>query len=62
MTQEVTLYTTSEVAKRAGVDSSTVRRWVDKKQITPAVTTPGGQYRFTAEEVARVLHAEQVPA
>ena len=65
MPSEVTLFTTSEVAHKAGVDSSTVRRWVDKKQIKPAITTPGGHHRFTAEEVARVLHAqpaEDIPA
>jgi excisionase family DNA binding protein len=43
---EVVLLTTSEVAKRFRVDTSVVRRWVAKGQLTPTITTPGGHYRF----------------
>ncbi|MGV7585856.1 helix-turn-helix domain-containing protein [Mycobacterium kansasii] len=49
---EVVLLTTSQVAKRFRVDSSAVRRWVSKNLLTPAVTTPGGHYRFSEEAVA----------
>lgn len=40
------LITTSDVAKRRGVTSQTVRRWVDEGLIEPAITTEGGHYRF----------------
>lgn len=43
---EVTLLTTSQVAKRYKVDPSAVRKWVADGKLTPAVKTPGGHYRF----------------
>lgn len=49
---EVVLLTTTEVAKRLGVDPSVVRRWVSSGKITPAVTTPGGHYRFEEKSLA----------
>ena len=51
MTQELVLYTTSEVARQLGVDDSTVRRWVSSGKVIPAVTTPGGHKRFTEDQV-----------
>ncbi|MCA4760872.1 MULTISPECIES: MerR family transcriptional regulator [Mycobacterium] len=48
---DVVLLTTSEVAKRFRVDSSAVRRWVKKGKLTPAVTTPGGYYRFAEADI-----------
>jgi excisionase family DNA binding protein len=48
---EVVLLTTAEVAKRFKVDSSAVRRWVAKGQLIPAVTTPGGYYRFNELDI-----------
>lgn len=59
MAQEVTLCTTSEVARRFAVDAATVRRWVAKGQIHAVTTTPGGQYRFDLAEIDRLL---KVPA
>ncbi|WP_394373597.1 helix-turn-helix domain-containing protein [Actinomyces urogenitalis] len=55
MSTTVTLYTTAEVAHLAGVDTSTVRRWVEKKQLVPAATTPGGHYRFDPDDVTEIL-------
>lgn len=55
MSPEVTLYTTSEVARRFAVDSATVRRWVAKGQLKPAGVTPGGQYRFNASEIDKLI-------
>ena len=49
---EVVLLTTAEIAKRFGVDTSSVRRWVAEGRLKPAVTTLGGHYRFDAAEVA----------
>lgn len=43
--------TTTQVAERFQVDSSTVRRWVDHGKLKPAITTPGGHYKFTEESV-----------
>ncbi|MBS5977744.1 MAG: hypothetical protein KIA99_09150 [Actinomyces urogenitalis] len=37
------------------MDTSTVRRWVGKKQLVPAATTPGGHYRFDPNDVTEVL-------
>lgn len=50
VTQLLTL-TTSEVAARFRVDSSAVRRWVKDGKLTPSITTPGGHYRFNAQDV-----------
>lgn len=48
------LLTTRDIATRAHVDPSTVRRWVDEGRLD-ATVTPGGQYRFTEEAAAAVL-------
>lgn len=50
MTEGITVITTSEVARRRGVDSSTVRKWVAEGIIKPASTTEGGHYRFLATD------------
>lgn len=55
MSETVTLLTTSETARRAAVDASTVRRWVEKGLLHPAVTTPGGHYRFDPSDVEELL-------
>lgn len=56
--QEVTHYTTSEVARLFRVDTSTVRRWAEKSEL-PAIKTPGGRgYRFPRAEIDRLLTAE----
>ena len=59
---EVTLLTTSEVAKRFAVDVSAVRRWVAKGQLSPAITTPGGHYRFNAADIDVFAAAMREPA
>jgi len=51
MPQEITLYTTRQVADLLGVDSSTVRRWALSGKVTPAVTTPGGHMRFSQADL-----------
>ncbi|MGB7235913.1 MAG: helix-turn-helix domain-containing protein [Rhodococcus sp. (in: high G+C Gram-positive bacteria)] len=57
---EVTLITTSQVAKLLGVDSSAVRKWVAQHRITPAATTPGGHYRFNRSDIDRLLATPEV--
>lgn len=49
--------TTSQVSTRFGVDSSTVRRWVAQGKLIPAVTTPGGHYRFNVEDIDQLAAA-----
>ena len=55
---EVTYITTSQLASLARVDSSAVRAWVKKGKVTPAITTPGGHYRFKATDVAELLRMD----
>lgn len=55
MSPEVALYTTSEIAARYSVDTSTVRRWVGRGLLKPALTTPGGHHRFNLVDVERIL-------
>lgn len=45
MAREIAYYTTTEVARRAHVDSSTVRVWVAQGKIN-SVPTLGGHHRF----------------
>ena len=58
MANEVVYLTTSEVAQLARVDASTVRRWVERGELKPAMQTPGGRYRFTLDAVHALLGIE----
>ncbi|MBN7454273.1 MerR family transcriptional regulator [Mycobacteroides abscessus] len=51
---DIALFTTSEVADRLRVDSSTIRKWV-AKGLLKAVTLPGGHHRFRPEDVEALL-------
>jgi excisionase family DNA binding protein len=53
------LITSGEVARRLGVTTRAVGRWVARGLISPAVTTPGGRYRFRWSEVAAQLREQQ---
>lgn len=53
---DIALFTTSEVADRLRVDSSTIRKWV-AKGLLKAVTLPGGHHRFRPEDVEALLAA-----
>jgi excisionase family DNA binding protein len=48
---EVTLITTSQVADIFKVNTSAVRKWVADGKLKPAVTTPGGHFRFSLSDV-----------
>jgi excisionase family DNA binding protein len=53
------LIPSGEVARRLGVTTHAVGRWVAKGLLTPAVVTPGGRYRFRWSDVAAQLKAQQ---
>ncbi|NHN45054.1 helix-turn-helix domain-containing protein [Microcella frigidaquae] len=55
MTSQVIYLTTNEVAQFARVDASTVRRWVERGELKPAMTLPGGHYRFAQADVHKAL-------
>lgn len=54
------LLTTSEAARRLGIDGSTMRRYVAAGRV-PAIRTPGGHARLRAVDVDR-LAAQAVAA
>jgi excisionase family DNA binding protein len=58
------LLATIEVAKRLGLERSTLSRWVKEGRITPAMRLPGatGAFLFHPSEVERVRLAENLAA
>jgi excisionase family DNA binding protein len=46
-----------EVSRLFGVSASTVTRWA-RQGLLKALRTPGGHYRFPAEETRRAAHSE----
>ncbi len=52
------LLTASEVAVLFGVDSIAIARWAQDGRV-PCFTTPGGDYRFPAGGVYRLLADRQ---
>jgi excisionase family DNA binding protein len=62
MSQPSSTYSTSEVAKRLGISTQTVQRWVDSGQLK-AWKTLGGHRRIEAEGVELLfrLHGVAVP-
>ena len=50
------LITAREFARRAGVETETVRRWVRAGKLLPAGKTPGGHLRFRPEQVQELLN------
>jgi excisionase family DNA binding protein len=53
------LIPTGEVARRLGVTPQAVGRWVARGILSPAVTTPGGRYRFRWSEVEDQLRSNR---
>ncbi|HSD82159.1 MAG TPA: helix-turn-helix domain-containing protein [Solirubrobacteraceae bacterium] len=48
--------TTAQAARHLGVSLSTIRRWSDAGHL-PGYRTPGGQRRFTAEQLDAFLES-----
>ena len=59
MTPEDALLTSGQVARRLGVDASTVRRWALSGQLHAAYVTPGGRRRYRASDVDALLATER---
>ncbi len=59
MPDDEELIPSGEVARRLGVTTHAVGRWVAKGLLAPAVVTPGGRYRFRWSEVTAQLKAQQ---
>ena len=47
-------FSTSDLAKRLGVDNSTIRRWADLGEI-PCFRTLGGHRRFTEDAIRELV-------
>ena len=55
--------TTRELAELIPVDPSTIRRWVEQGKLVPAVTTPGGHFRFDRDAaLAQLAGVAELPA
>jgi excisionase family DNA binding protein len=55
MNHQVTLISTSEVAKAFGVGRPAVSRWVRSGKLKPALTTPGGHHKFDKAAIAALI-------
>lgn len=53
------LITTGEVARRLGVTTSAIGGWVQRGQLTPAIITPGGRYRWRWSQVEHQLREQR---
>lgn len=53
------LLTSGQVAKRLGINPSTLARYVREGKLKPAVTLPSGHHRWTWEDVLEQLRAQQ---
>ncbi|MGH4017170.1 MAG: MerR family transcriptional regulator [Pseudonocardiaceae bacterium] len=53
--KEEPLITSEEVARRLGVTTRAVGKWVQQGKLTPEFTTPGGRHRFLWSKVRAQL-------
>jgi excisionase family DNA binding protein len=47
--------TTAQAAREIGVGKTTLNSWARQGIVTPAWTTPGGQYRWKLDDLRRQL-------
>ena len=57
MPEDEPLLASGEVAKRLGVSTRAVGRWVAQGKLRPAFTLPGKRYRFRWSEIEAQLRA-----
>lgn len=53
------LLTSGQVAKRLGINPSTLARYVREGKLKPSLTLPSGHHRWTWEDVLEQLRAQQ---
>lgn len=53
------MLTCAAFARLVGVTPETIRRWVREEKLRPAGRTPGGQLRFTEDQVDTLLSGER---
>ncbi len=51
--------TTAEVAKMLEMSNATIRRWARQRRL-PHLLSPGGQYRFDADEIRHLIEQRRV--
>lgn len=61
MTQVPRYFTAAQVADRLQVTQETAREWARTERVR-AIRTPGGRYRFPAEEIEAIERGELTPA
>lgn len=49
------LLTSGEAADEIGISRASLQRWARDGQVKPAMTTPGGQYRWRMSDLRRQL-------
>ncbi len=49
------LLTSGEAAEKIGISRGSLQRWARDGRIRPAMTTPGGQYRWKIADLRRQL-------
>jgi len=49
------LLTSGEAADKIGVSRGSLQRWARDGRVKPAMTTPGGQYRWELPDLRRQL-------
>ena len=55
MPEEDELLTTGELAKKLGVSSGAILKWIARGLITPEWSTPGGHHRWRFDHVQQQL-------
>jgi DNA-binding transcriptional MerR regulator len=55
--EEPDLITSSQLVKKLGLSRRTISLYAQRGLITPAVRTPGGQYRWVLEDVKAEMRA-----
>ncbi len=57
--QTVVLYTSQQMAEQVGLSVDTIRRMDKRGEFKPSHATPGGQRRYTEDDVMRFLETRR---